>query len=945
MKSRRNPFQAAPARRLPRGADSARDAQVLEKLFQQAIAGHREGRWPAAEKIYRDLLEKAPQHFDLLHMLGVVCWQQGRGQEGLGYLDLALAIQSRSAPACSNRGNILRDLGRFEEALQSCTRAIELDHGFAVAYCNRATVFLAVGRHAEAMADADAALRIQPNLLEAMVCRARIFQALQRYVDAAAVARSILQSSPNHLPAWHAAMDALLAMVQANQASGVVDESLLREAEQVLGELLRRQPDFFQALHNRAIMRQMLRRHDDALADLDRVLQSTPAFTQAHITRGNVLLELMRHSEAAAAYDNALALQPANADCLASKANALIGLLNTKADGPLLNVALLGRIEQTLQEAIAANPRFFEVRKSRANLLHTLKRPLDALAEIDAALALVASDPDAHFVRANILRELKRLPEAVASYDQSLLLRPAHADALLNKAQALTSLLRPLEALAAYDAALRVNPDFAEAHYRRAILLQDLQRFGEAEAAFGEAVRCEEDQPKLFGQWIGSSLMTCNWEGLPAKLDRLASKIQEGKNAASPFWTLTAGLGLELTKRATVTMMQETCWGLSQTFACPPPHADGRLRIGYFSSDFREHAVSQLAVGVFESHDRSCFDVFGINTSALPPDDMTARVDRAFGGLVEIGSLPLAEALEKVRALGLDVAIDLNCHTKGAWHEIFAHRVAPIQVNYLGFPGTSGTSYMDYILADPIVIPPQHFSGYTEKVAHLPHCYLPNDSTKAISEKTPTRAEAGLPESGFVFCCFNNSYKINEEVFIVWMRLLQRIPGSVFWLSRMNSDAAAHLQRRAHTCGVAAERLIFAPRTKHLVDHLARHRLADLFLDTTRYNAHTTASDALWAGLPVLTCLGDAFPGRVAASLLQAVGLPELITTTLQDYEALALRLTSEPHLLQQVRHRLEKNKTTAPLFNTQLFTRNLESLLQKMWARHKAALPPAHLQ
>lgn len=921
-----------------------RDVQALEALFQKAMTFHREGRLPEAEKIYRDLLIQAPQHFDLLHMLGVVCWQQGRGDEGLLLVDRALAIQPQNAPAYSNRGNILRDLGRLEEAVQSCTRAIELDPRFAVAYCNRTTALLAMGRHEEALADTDAALRLQPNLLEPLICRAQIFQALQRYADAAAVARSILRISPDHLPAWHAAMEALLAMVQANQASGVVDESLLREVEQVLGEVLRRRPDFFQALHNRAIIRQMLQRHDEALADLDRVLQSTPAFTQAHMTRGNVLLELMRHSEAVAAYDNALALQPANADCLASKANALIGLLNTKADGPLLNVVLLGEIEKTLQEAIAANPRFFEVRKSRANVLHTLKRFEEALAEIDSALTLVPNEPDAHFVRGNILRELKRFPEAVASYDQTLSLRPAHAEALLNKAQALTSLLRPLEALAAYDAALRVNLDFAEAHYRRAILLQELQRFGEAEAAFGEAVRCEEDQPKLFGQWIGSSLMTCNWEGLPAKLDRLAHKIQEGKNAASPFWTLTAGLGLDLTKRATITMMQETCWGHTQTFSCPPPHSDARIRIGYISSDFREHAVSQLAVGVFESHDRLRFDVFGINTSTLPPDSMTARVDRAFGGLVEIGSLPLAEALEKVRALRLDVAIDLNGHTKGAWHEIFARRVAPIQVNYLGFPGTSGTDYMDYILADPVVIPPPHFSGYTEKVAHLPHCYLPNDATKAIAESTPTRTEAGLPESGFVFCCFNNSYKLNEEVFAVWMRLLQRVPGSVLWLSQMNDDAIAHLRRRAEVSAIAPERLVFALRTRDLADHLARHLLADLFLDTTRYNAHTTASDALWAGLPVLTCICEAFPGRVAASLLQAVGLPELITTSLPDYEALALRLASEPDTLREVRHRLEKNKKTTPLFDTRLFARDIEEVFQKMWSRHAAGLPPEHL-
>jgi predicted O-linked N-acetylglucosamine transferase (SPINDLY family) len=262
----------------------------------------------------------------------------------------------------------------------------------------------------------------------------------------------------------------------------------------------------------------------------------------------------------------------------------------------------------------------------------------------------------------------------------------------------------------------------------------------------------------------------------------------------------------------------------------------------------------------------------------------------------------------------------------------------------LGYPGTSGASYFDYLIGDRIIIPKEHFSYYSEKIAHLPHSYLPNDRKKTISSHTPTRAESGLPDEGFVFCCFNNSYKISPEIFGVWMRILSQVDGSVLWLSEMNPSAVSNLKKEAQSAGLKPERILFAPRTKQLADHLARHQLADLFLDTLHYNAHTTASDSLWAGVPVLTCIGKSFAGRVAASLLHAIKIPELITYSLDEYERMAVSLAQDTSRLNLLREKLLSNQLTTPLFDPQLFAKDIEALYSSMWDRHRQGLPPGHL-
>ncbi len=358
--------------------------------------------------------------------------------------------------------------------------------------------------------------------------------------------------------------------------------------------------------------------------------------------------------------------------------------------------------------------------------------------------------------------------------------------------------------------------------------------------------------------------------------------------------------------------------------------AGDKIRLGYISSDFRDHPVAVLIVEMIERHDRSRFHVTGYS---IGPDDNGAlgqRLQAGFDKFVDLRSLSTRQAADRINQDGIDILIDLNGYTRFSRPEILAFKPAPIQVNFLGYPGTMGVDYMDYIIADDVCIPPEYDQFYTEKVVRLPDTYQPNDRKRAVSEHTPTRAQCGLPEEGFVFCSFNNSYKITPDFFALWMKLLAKVPGSVLWLLETNPVVGKNLRRVAAVWGIDPDRLVFAPRLP-LAEHLARHRLADLFLDTLPYNAHTTTSDALWVGLPVLTCRGETFAGRVAASLLTAMQMPELIVDSIQDYESTALRLATDPALMSAIRSKLQGNLTTAPLFDTETYIKNFEAALLNM--------------
>ncbi|HWI35276.1 MAG TPA: tetratricopeptide repeat protein [Burkholderiales bacterium] len=529
--------------------------------------------------------------------------------------------------------------------------------------------------------------------------------------------------------------------------------------------------------------------------------------------------------------------------------------------------------------------------------------------------------------------------EALAVFQAVLLREPDSEEANNNVANVLSELGRDEEALPYLQSVVRINPRHADAQYNLGTVLQSLGRHEEAIDAFESALRGAPGNSYALGYLAWNELAICRWRELPARIEALRRQIGE-KAAAAPFVVVALPVTLaeqrvcaELHVRHTLSQARAPLWqGTRQR--------RGRLRLAYLSADFHEHATAYLAVRLFELHDRSQFETLAVSYGKPEASPMRRRLEHAFDAFIDVRTRSDREIAELLREREIDVAVDLKGHTTGARLGILAYRPAPVQVTYLGFPGTTGAAFIDYVLADRFVIPEAEHGAYTEKVAYLPDCYQVNDSTRTIATGQTDRAALGLPLRAFVFCCFNNSYKIRPAVFAVWMRLLAAVPDSVLWLLVDNASAARNLRDAAASAGIDAQRLVFAPRAPH-GEHLARQRMADLFLDTVPYNAHTTASDALWAGLPVLTVAGSTFAGRVAGSLLQAIGLPELVCTSLEEYERLALRLARDGALLGDYKRRLRENRDIFPLFDTDRFRRHIESAYRTMWERQEKALPP----
>ena len=495
------------------------------------------------------------------------------------------------------------------------------------------------------------------------------------------------------------------------------------------------------------------------------------------------------------------------------------------------------------------------------------------------------------------------------------------------------------------EAALRreteLYPDFANAHNTLGVALVQQAKHEQALAAFLAALRSEpaHDEARrnaavARGQLVWNLISLCRWDEAGPHIAAMRAGVRDGTFAASPFTMIAVSPSAEEQRRCAEQHVREQALDSVAPVARRGSARAARIRLAYVSGDFHEHATAKLAARLFELHDRSRFEVCAVSYGEDDGSPMRRRLRAAFDRFVEVRGASDREAAQRIADGEAAIAIDLKGHTPSARPGILAARPAPLQVSYLGFPGTTGAPFMDYLLADAIVVPPGEERCYSERIVRLPHCYQVNDATREIAPSSPSRAQAGLREEDFVFCCFNHAYKITPEVFAVWTRLLRRVPRARLWLLEDDAAASATLRAAALGRGIDPARLVFAPRLPH-AEHLARHRLADLSLDTLPCNAHTTASDALWAGLPALTCAGTTFAGRVAASLLAAIGLPELVTRSLQEYEDLAAALAAEPRRLAGYRERLARNRREQPLFDSDRLRRGLEAAYQTMWEMH----------
>ncbi len=678
-----------------------------------------------------------------------------------------------------------------------------------------------------------------------------------------------------------------LALHQAGQ---------IDDAERIYRSVLLAQPESPSVLHYLGVCCYQRGDYLSAERHIRRALALNDHETMAQNNLGLVYQALKRPTDALACFNLALAQSPDDAIALNNRGLALHDLR---------------RFDEAVADFTRATVSRGDFAEAFANLgkTHLAQKSLsDALAACDAALALQPQLSVAHALRGSVLREMRRYDDAFASWER----------------------------------ALELYPDFAEVHCNLGGALHELRRYEEAVTSQIRAMALNPDMPYLRGDLLHDRMQCCDWEGFAGESEIILAAIDRNQTAAHPFTVLGLPATAEQQQRCARTQINDMFAATAAPVWRGERYTHNRIRVAYVSADLRNHPTSHLIAGLFEQHDRAKFEIIGIYIGPPNADSWRQRMQRSFDQFFDVATQSDEDIARLIRELEIDIAVDLMGHTGFARTGIFAMRPAPLQLNYLGYPGTVGAPYIDYIVADSTLIAQSHQAFYDEKIVYLPHSYQMNDSSKTIAV-APTRSAVDLPEHAFVFCCFNGAFKITPDLFDVWMRLLNKVSGSVLWLLDSSSAAVRNLKREAERRGVAADRLIFAPHMD-LPEHLARQRCADLFLDTFHYNAHTTASDALWAGLPVLTCAGETFASRVASSLLNAVGLPELITYDSDQYETMAYELATNPERLVEIRAKLEANRLTQPLFDTVASTRYLESAYRSMHARQCDGLKPDHI-
>ena len=857
----------------------------MPALIQIALDHHQRGLLDEASRLYVELLQQEPRNFDALNLLGVLRAQQGRNQEGMALLKSALAIDPGNVGALLNLGPVLVSLGQLEEAVATYDQALALKPDFFEALFNRGVALAQLSRFEDAVASYDRALALQKNA-SCLYHRGICMESLGRLPEALTCYDRAIAAQPGYASAHDNRGNVLRQLGRAAEALESYDIATSLSPRDV------------RAWHNRGALLLEAARPQDALESCDRAVQENPGFAQAWAVRGAALLQLGRFDEALASLDKAIALRPQDAELLANRGYAL------------WKMKKLAQALASYNHALQVRPDDVPTLLHHGQLLHTLNRHQDALADFDRAIALDGANAMAWNGRGAALEALKRHAEAISSFDRAITAEPGHTEALANR-----GLLR----------------------WRHA------KDFDGACADLEQSLKSDPGQPYLEGELMLIRMYAAEWEGFESRRSHLEAGVCAGARVVRPFvFQALSESPADL----------QTCARLfadSLDLPVAIPHApcasrsDRRIRIGYVSGEFREQATAYLMAGLYEHHDRSRFEVIAVDSGGGDASPMRKRLEAAFDRFIYIAGLSDDQAAELIRKEQIDILVNLNGYFGTPRMGVFARRPAPLQINYLGFPGTLGSACMDYIFADRVVIPPADARFYDESVVWLPNCYQVNDNRRPIATQSPSRAQAGLPDDAIVFCNFNQSYKFNPQTFQGWMRILARVENSVLWLLQGAAPLMDNLRRAAAAQGIAGSRLVFGPPLE-MSQHLARLRLADLFLDSLPYNGHTTASDALWAGLPVLTRTGATFPARVAGSLLFAAGQPGLVTHSQEDFEARAVELASDPVALQALRQSLEKDRFTCPLFDTDLFRKNLEQAYLLIWNRWLQGQPAAGL-
>jgi predicted O-linked N-acetylglucosamine transferase (SPINDLY family) len=602
---------------------------------------------------------------------------------------------------------------------------------------------------------------------------------------------------------------------------------------------------------------------------------------------------------------------------------------------------LLDEARVIFEKVLASNPRSFDALHLLGINAAQAQNYIQALKLFDKSLQVSPGSVYALMNRANVLLELKRFESALKDYSQAISIQPGVAEVYYNQGNAFLYLKRFKEAVASYDKAIELDPSHARAFNNRGNALTSLKLLQPALASYRNARIINPNVDFLSGMLVFLQMQMCDWAGLDVEISNLVTSVHAGRKSSACLELLA------LVDDPAIQLKAAKIYGHEQGYkgsALGPLQVNPKtekIRIGYYSADFKEHPVAYLTADLFEMHDKNKFEVIAFSLASTPISEIKTRLIKSFDQFIEVSDKTDKEIAELSRSLGIDVAVDLGGHTANSRLSIFSYRAAPVQVNFLGYPGTLGVDFIDYIIADELIIPNVHLSDYVEKVCYLPGSYLPFDSKRVRSVEVFTRAELGLPEDAFVFAAFNAAYKINPDVFASWMLILASVSGSVLWLAEVNEWARKNLAEEAERFSIDPSRLVFARRTERIEDHLERQKMADLALDTFPYNGHTTTIDSLWSGVPVLTLKGRSFASSVAASLLTTIGLPEFITASRAEYEAKAIQLASQPAVLETLKQRLAEKVPGSALFDSKRFARNIESAYTRMHERNQNGLQP----
>ncbi len=854
---------------------------TTDKL-QQAFACFNAQNLVGTEQFCREILGGEPGHAGALHLLGMVRLMSDKPREAVALIGRALEATPRDTAVIENLGLAHLASTDFKQAEALFRQAIEQGAAHGMVYMRLGLALGSQGRLAEAEVALRTATERAPDDPDTHLNLGNALTALGRPEDGLACYRKAVALQPRH--------------ADAQYNLGMLLNNMGRHAEALAAfhHLLTLAPEHPDVHNSLGLVHAQLGQRDEAVRCFRKALAIAPNYFHAHSNLGNVLRELVQLDEAAASCERALAIRPDFADALVNLGSIRVEQMR------------VGEAQALYERALQADPRSADAHRNLGLLFRTQGRMKEALVSYRKALESAPGQAVVHAELASTLRDNGEFDAALAAYRSALELDPRSAATLYNLAETFKVMGRFDEAIAAYERTLEQKPDYYRALGGLAYLRQHV----------------------------------CDWNAIESMWERLRTEaVGKPDSALSPFSVLympfSAQEQLACAKEwARLALDRLAAARAALGFGDPARAPHPRLRIGYLSWDFHQHATSYLMAELFELHDRDRFEIFAYS---FGPDDgspIRARIRGASEHFVDISGESYSETARRIRGDGIDVLVDLKGYTMGSRPQILALRPAPVQVSWLGFPGSLGTACVDYIIADPFIIPEGAERHYSERVVRLPDCYQVNDRKREIAATTPTREECGLPATGFIFCSFNQTAKILPDVFAAWMRIMKAVPGSVLWLLETNRWAMDNLRRAAGAQGVAGERLVFA-RPRPLPEHLARYRLAGLCLDTYPYGSHTTASDALWAGCPLVSRAGETFASRVAGSILINAGMRELVTDSLEAYERLVNELASSPARLQDVRRRLREGRDSWPLFDTPRFVRNLERAYHSMVEAH----------